>query len=171
MSDQLFEDTSHPTASSTGSLAFTVVGTPAPQGSKKGFYNKHSGRVQMVESSAKVAPWRDAVKYAALEARNTPGRPHHITFEGAVSVGIVFGLPRPKGHYGTGRNAGVVKASAPVWPAVKPDLDKLTRSTLDALREAGVYRDDARVVRLDVTKAYCSDAELPGATIVVSVYT
>lgn len=32
------------------------------------------------------------------------------------------------------------------FPSRKPDIDKLLRSTLDALTEAGVFTDDARVV-------------------------
>ena len=85
---------------------------------------------------------------------------------GPVRLRIVFWLVRPKGHYGTGRNEGVVKKSAPVWPATKPDSDKLTRSTMDALTDAQVYRDDAQVVHLDVWKAYADDSG-PGARITV----
>ena len=47
-----------------GALTFRVYGTPAPQGSKR-----HVGRGVMVESSKKVAPWRQDVVAAAAAGR------------------------------------------------------------------------------------------------------
>lgn len=147
-------------------LLISVHGNPAPQGSKRAFYNKATGRAQVVESSKAVKPWREAVKFAALEERNREGIP---TLTGPVAVTITFYLARPKGHYGTGRNAELVKESAPRVPSVKPDLDKLARSTLDALKDAGVYTDDAVVFDLHVSKVY-ADPRLPGALIRVQSY-
>jgi Holliday junction resolvase RusA-like endonuclease len=64
-------------------------------------------------------------------------------------VRVAFRLPRPKGHYG---RRGL-RPSAPAYPNVMPDLDKLARAILDALTGI-VWRDDAQVVRLDVEKIY-----------------
>jgi len=133
----------------TRRLVLRVSGTPAPQGSKR-----HVGNGVMVESSAKVKPWRQDVKHAAMEVLPQPWSP----LLGPVRLVARFYLTRPKGHYGTGRNAGVVKASAPEWPAVKPDVDKLLRSTMDALGEAGVWRDDSQVVVTDMSKSYAPTA-------------
>ena len=48
------------------SIEIIVLGTPAPQGSKHGYAVKakgaYTGKVAQVESSAKVKPWRMAVK-------------------------------------------------------------------------------------------------------------
>lgn len=137
-------------------LVARVHGIPAPQGSKR-----HVGGGRMIESSKKVGPWREAVKAAVLTA--TGRRP--TTVDGPVRVGITFILPRPKGHYGTGRNAGRVRTSAPAEPTTKPDLDKLLRSTLDALTDVGAIRDDAQVVRIEAAKVYSWPEEPPGATI------
>ena len=49
-------------------LTIKVYGIPGPQGSKKFCGVSKSGRGIMVESSAKVKPWREAVKWAAREA-------------------------------------------------------------------------------------------------------
>ena len=125
-------------------LTLTVLGVPAPQGSKR-----HVGGGVMVESSKKVKPWREAVKWAVVEAGNP-------TTTGAVSMTICFFLPRPAGHYGTGRNAGKIKQSAPLFPATRPDLDKLARSTLDGLTDAGVISDDSRIVTLNLSKRYAT---------------
>jgi crossover junction endodeoxyribonuclease RusA len=78
---------------------------------------------------------------------------------------VTFSLARPAGHYGTGRNAGIVRAGAPEFPATRPDLDKLARSTLDGLKSAGLYGDDGQVVILNVNKRYCLNGEPPGAGI------
>jgi Holliday junction resolvase RusA-like endonuclease len=146
-------------------IAFNVYGIPGPQGSKKGIaitkknkttgVREYTGKVAMLESSAKVKPWRAAVVEAAKAALPAP-------LPGGVNVSITFYLPRPRAHYGTGRNSGVLKASAPLYPAVKPDVDKLVRATLDGLTTAGAYADDARVVDLHSSKRY-ADNRAPGA--------
>jgi Holliday junction resolvase RusA-like endonuclease len=149
-------------------VTFNVYGLPGPQGSKKaipltkgkGAAKVYTGKVAMVESSAKVKPWRAAVAEAARQTVNG-------VIPGPVNVAITFFLPRPKSHYGTGRNAKVLKPGAPLYPEVKPDLDKLIRATLDALTTAGVYADDSKVVDLHTSKRY-ADHRTGGATI--SVY-
>lgn len=139
-------------------LDVIVRGLPAPQGSKR-----HVGRGILVESSKRVKPWRDAVRSTVADAWP------HDSFDGPVIVELTFAFPRPAGHYGTGRNAGTLKASAPLRPAGLPDVDKLARSTLDGIVAAGVLRDDARVVDLHARKRYCWHPVLPqpGARILI----
>ncbi|TQL46700.1 Holliday junction resolvase RusA-like endonuclease [Homoserinimonas aerilata] len=126
-------------------VAFQVDGTPAPQGSKKGFSRIGSTRVAMVESSDKVKPWRAAVKTAGEDAMN--GR---APLDGPLTVLITFRLAKPK----------TVKRDL---PTVYPDLDKLVRSTFDGLTAAGVIADDARICDLHTYKRYGE----PGADITV----
>lgn len=120
----------------------TVYGSPAPQGSKSAKRNKHTGRIQLVESSKYVKPWRDEVVASCLRVRKRGWQP----LTGPLAAEFVFTLTRPKTHFGTGRNADRVRPSAPLLPSGVPDLSKLARSTEDALTTAGVYRDDALVV-------------------------
>lgn len=131
-------------------ITFTVRGLPAPQGSKRAIRNRHTGRVALVESSKRVAPWRADVRAAALAAMGD-----RLPLFGPLTVSLTFALPRPKGHYGSGRNVAVVRPSAPSYPAGKPDLDKLVRSTLDALTGV-VFADDAQVVEVTARKLYGS---------------
>jgi crossover junction endodeoxyribonuclease RusA len=119
-------------------LAFTVIGTPAPQGSKR-----HVGNGRMVESSKAVQPWRDSVAWAARARANATGTP---TLTGPVHVDIRFRLPMPKSRKAADHRRGWA------WSERKPDLDKLTRSTLDALTTSGVIGDDAQVAMLTVDK-------------------
>lgn len=144
-------------------MRIVVVGTPAPQGSKK-FVGMRANHAVLVESSKKVAPWRKAVVKAAAAAY-----PFDEPFSGPLRVWMTFFLARPKGHYCTGKRAGQLRESAPVYPTVYPDVSKLARATEDALTDAGVWRDDAQVVEYVILeKRYIGDASpLPGAIITV----
>ena len=128
-------------------LHFTVHGMPAAQGSKR-----YVGHGVMVESSKKVKPWRQDVVAAALRAMEAD---HEFEmFTGPVEVTIDFFFARPKSHSGTGRNNGVLKVNAPLYVSTRPDIEKLERSTHDALTTAGVWRDDALVVKHTGSKRY-----------------
>lgn len=138
-------------------LTVTVAATPGPQGSKR-----HVGNGRMIESSAKVKPWREAVIIAAGAEMSRTG---WVQLAGPVTVGITFYLARPKSHYGTGRNAGVLRKSAPEFPGVKPDIDKLVRSTFDAITTVGAWHDDAQVVDTFLSKRYASPTVDIGRTL------
>jgi Holliday junction resolvase RusA-like endonuclease len=126
-------------------FAFYALGEPGPQGSKT------RTRYGMKESSAKVKPWRESIVAAAptIDRR----------LDGPLAVQRVFTLPRPK--------------AAPkrlTRPATTPDLDKLARSTCDALKTAGLIADDSRIsefVRLaKVWAGYDPDAlPVPGVIV------
>ncbi|MEI5520736.1 RusA family crossover junction endodeoxyribonuclease [Streptomyces brasiliscabiei] len=147
----------------TPALRLTVYGTPAPQGSK----NRNQAGA-LYESSAAVKPWREAVKTAALDALcHDDG---WAALDGPAWLDVQFSLRRPKHHFGTGKNAGRLKPSAPPYPTGTPDLDKLVRSTQDALKDAGVLADDSVVASLSASKVYVlwGDAlRTPGAVIKV----
>lgn len=116
-------------------ISYFVEGEPAPQGSKNGFVK--NGRVVMVESSKKVKPWREAVAWQTKAKVNEP-------MTSPVEIALVFHLPRPK---------SVTRK----WPSVKPDLDKLIRSTFDGLTTGGLYTDDALVIAVSASKQYATD--------------
>lgn len=141
------------------SFTLSVAGTPVPQGSKSVTRTGH-----MYEANKRTAGWRKLVRQRAEEKVAQLG---HAPYQGAVEVVLVFRLPRPRGHYGTGRNAGTIRASAPRWPAVKPDIDKLTRAVFDSLTAAGVWADDSRVVHLQASKQYVSAEGQPGVVVEV----
>jgi Holliday junction resolvase RusA-like endonuclease len=147
-------------------LAFRVYGTPAPQGSKRAFVR--GNRAIIVEQQhERVASWRDDVKGAALAAIDNCGQ-RWTPMPGPIHIQVTFWLKRPAGHYGTGRNAQTLKPSAPAWPARMPDLDKLQRSTFDALTQCGVWGDDGQIVFADISKQYARDYHPPGADIRVA---
>lgn len=128
-------------------IAFTVIGNPGPQGSKR-----HVGNGVMVESSKKVKPWRDDVRNAAQAWLDANGNPPLITVP--VVLEANFYLPRPKSR----KNDIVVPTM--------PDLSKLIRSTEDALTGV-VWKDDALVVKVWASKRYASYDGRPGAAITI----
>jgi hypothetical protein len=114
-------------------ITITVHGHPAPQGSKRAFAIRKggvlTGKAAVIESSHdRVKSWRQAVMDAALGAMG-----EREAMDGPLEVHMTFYLPRPKDHYGTGRNAHVLKPSAPPYPVKPPDCGKLARATEDAL--------------------------------------
>jgi Holliday junction resolvase len=134
-----------------------VPGLCKPAGSKRGFFNKKSGKVMIVDACAKSRPWKTDVKAFATEVYKGP------PLMGPVEVIAVFYVPRPKGHYGSGKNAAQLKSSAPAFPTTKPDLLKLMRACEDALTGV-IYKDDSQIVVEHMFKVY-ADQRGPGVSI------
>lgn len=134
----------------TEALKFTVYGVAKPAGSKRGFVNRHTGRVQVVDANANSRPWKNEVASAAAAAMNGAE-----LLDGPLMLGLEFYVPRPKGHFG---KRGL-RPSAPAIPTVKPDLLKLARGVEDALTGI-VYRDDAQIAREILDKFYGEPARV-----------
>lgn len=142
-------------------LQFFVPGIPAPGGSKRAFtVRRRDGSlgVGVQDAAKRNKPWRSDV--AVIAGHAMTGRP---LLTGPLMVQVEFVLSRPKGHFGTGRNARQVKRSAPVYPASKPDATKLWRAAEDALTGI-VWRDDSQIVQQIISKTY---GHKPGMRIVV----
>lgn len=138
-------------------LSFWVPGIPQPGGSKRPVRVGGTGRILLIDDCKRNKSWRNQVaSSAALAHRFGP-------FAGPLEVRFEFVISRPRGHYGTGRNAGKVRASAPVYPTVKPDTSKLVRAAEDSLTGI-IYIDDAQIVRQFAAKIYGSP---PGVRITV----
>lgn len=135
-------------AANSHQLVVTVHGQPAPQGSKK-----HVGHGVMVEASKRLPPWRQAICAAtAAECERASFQPAP---GGAYGVVAVFTLARPASHFRRTRDGRRwLKTTAPVAPAVQPDLDKLCRAALDGLADGGALENDSRVVALAAEKTY-----------------
>jgi len=133
-------------------LAFTVYGQAKPGGSKRAFLNPKTQQIVVIEDS-KNKPWRAEVVAAAAYAMDNCGIADPLL--GPLAVELRFYRPRPKGHYGSGRNSGVIKASAPAYPTTRPDVLKLARLVEDAMAHV-VYADDAQIVDEHLLKLWGS---------------
>ena len=137
----------------TRKVVFTVYGEAVPAGSKTTGSRKDGTRFvrdsgETRKKKMKTSEWRSHIQAGAGPAMNGGA-----LLEGPLALTVIFRLPRPKGHFGTGRNAGTLKKSAPAYPIVMPDTTKLLRAVEDALTGI-VYRDDAQIVKQHAHKRY-----------------
>lgn len=145
-------------------ITFFVPGIPKTAGSKRGIpiyrgkkgNKQFTGKVVVIEDCKKSADWRgDVIKFAS-EAYSGP------LITSAIWLRVNFLFSRPKNHFGTGKNKGTLKKSAPEHHLVKPDALKLMRAVEDALMGI-IYKDDAQVIHPDPYKMYVRGTRKPGA--------
>lgn len=122
-------------------VRFKVLGRPEPAGSKR-----FVGRV--IDANPNAKAWQHEVAIVALGAMRGEG-----LLDGPLGLITIFTLRRPKGHFGKGRNADVLKPNAPLFPTTRPDSTKLLRGVEDALTGV-VWHDDGQVVEQMVSKRY-----------------
>lgn len=126
-------------------IQFFVPGVPVPQGSKS--LSMKGGRAVMFDhNSAALKSWRNIVHFTGVSYRN-----NRCPVYTNVKMTLIFYMgERPKTHYTkTGKQSKQYRE----YPNVKPDIDKLIRSILDAL--TGVfYRDDSQVIQINASKLY-----------------
>ena len=131
-------------------IHFVVHGEPKPAGSKRAFSKKtKSGRTitSVVHDNPTTPNWMGLVGQVA--------RQHYDgeLLKGPIALTLFFYRPRPKNHYGTGRNSGKRKTSAPAFPTTIPDTIKLARAVEDALSGV-IWKNDSQKVDLHLNKRY-----------------
>jgi Holliday junction resolvase RusA-like endonuclease len=104
--------------------------------------------ITVTDENAKAKPF---IRAAARAARAAYGEPAEADFP--FELDVTFHVHRPLGHWGTGRNAHLLKDSAPARPTTMPDEDKLLRAAQDALGGI-VWDNDSQVVRAVAFKVY-----------------
>jgi len=120
----------------------TVLGEPKAQ--KR---HRHAKRGNFI---ATYDPQKaDKQDFLSIVQKNAPLEP----LDRPLKVEINFFFSRPTNHYGTGKNAGVLKPTAPTFHTVKPDTDNLAKFILDAMNKV-YWIDDSRICNLVVTKKY-----------------
>ena len=97
-----------------------------------------------------VQAWRTAVaETCRAHLEDHPGPP----MIGPIAMTIRFRFPP------------VASDKYRFWHTTKPDLDKLVRSTFDALKLGAVIGDDSSICKLTTVKRYVNDSETAGASI------
>jgi Holliday junction resolvase RusA-like endonuclease len=132
-----------------------VPGAPKTKGSLD-----HIGGGRVRESVIGSKTWRALVARRVVSERMQRG-----LFEptmAPVGVRILFRLPTPVGLVDL--PPGTLIDHAPI-ETFSGDNDKLYRNVLDALKDAGAYRDDVQVCKLSGGKVYVTDVEPQGAFI------
>jgi crossover junction endodeoxyribonuclease RusA len=121
---------------------FVIGGRPAPQGSKK-----HVGNGRMVEMSKYNTAWRKTV--AAAVKKWIERSPGFEVIDRPLIAAMYFTVPTP------------ASTKYPDSPAAPPDLSKYIRSVEDALKDAGFYTDDGRIVGYRGARKMWTKSALP----------
>lgn len=111
------------------------------------------GAVITDSKGEELKSWEAFVRAHSTSARNKQGMPI-VAPPHAVEVRLIFMLERPAGHW-TKRGVLSAEGTRKPLPTVKPDWDKLSRATADALT-GGLVEDDAQIAVADVAKIYTS---------------
>ena|SRR5215475_6766657 len=108
------------------------------------FISRSTGRAAMKEQlGADLKTWREAVKTAATDAMTLVSGDYPLT--GPLVAAVTFTLYKPTS----------APKRKPSWPTgKKKDVDKLLRSTFDALTASGIWEDDGQVVELSRLAKY-----------------
>lgn len=132
-------------------LSFDVPIRAVPgSNQKRGFVNPKTGRVIIADKAKGKHGYMAALRmFAAKTASEAGWEPA----TGPIVLHVDFVFTRPKGHFGTGKNAAVVKPSAPKHVTVKPDLTNLIKTTEDALTGIA-WRDDSQIVGHETRKLF-----------------
>ena len=144
-------------------IHFFVPGIPRPGGSKNAFaFRRKDGSLgaRVTDAGKHTKKWRECIAAAARRAYDGP------PLTGPLAIVMIAYMPRPKGHYGTGRNANKLKATAPAFHLIKPDATKLLRAAEDAMTGI-IWKDDSQVVRQEVEKLYANAAAQIGLHVLV----
>lgn len=125
-----------------------VLGEPLAQKrhrhASRGRDGKPSPFVRTYDPSANDK--RDLRRLVQAEAPDKPLR-------GPLRVDVFLFWPYLKGHYGSGRNSGVLKSSAPKWKDTGKDRDNCDKLILDTL--TGVFFvNDSQICAGEIKKQY-----------------
>jgi len=131
-------------------VTFFVPGKPRTKGSQKWVKSKHTGKSVPVTNEG-LETWCGMVATFAQRAMVDGGFAR--VDDGGVEIELFFVFERPKSHYRTGKNAHLLKDSAPERHTQKPDPDKLERAMFDSLTGI-IYRDDCQIDDHHTRKAW-----------------
>jgi crossover junction endodeoxyribonuclease RusA len=122
-------------------ISFTVLGKAQPQGSMKAFMI--GGKPRLTSDNTKMKPYRQQVGWSALDARTAAGY-SGLFAEKHIAVGVEFKFYFAKPPSISKKRRHMI---------VKPDADKICRSTIDAMTGI-MYADDAQIISLSASKEY-----------------
>ena len=97
-------------------------------------------------------------KEASIQKATVEGETRVFTLP--LTVTYLFVFPRPKSHYGSGKNASVLKPSAPRHCTNVKDLDNLEKFYADSFNFIH-YEDDRQIVTSMATKRWARLGEQP----------
>lgn len=122
---------------------FIVRSEPRPQPRPRA--SRIAGRIR-IYTPASASLYKAAVQASAREAIPFEDGP----IDSAVSFEVEFVMRRP---------ARIRKGEVFVPHICRPDIDNLLKSTLDAIVDAGILKDDCFVAKVTMSKRYANPEE------------
>ncbi len=114
---------------------------------------KTKGGKQYISFYTKAETRNAEMKIAVIAKKQSPRK----LLDTALRVDMFFYVPRPQGHYGTGRNASIIKPQFQyAYPTPKPDYDNYEKLALDALTGV-IWADDSIVCQGWKEKIYSTN--------------
>jgi Holliday junction resolvase RusA-like endonuclease len=124
-------------------ISFTILGKPVPL-SRTG-HGQFGGKYFSAPTSIQIG--------LVVDAWQKSGEPR-FDDDTPLCLDARFLFERPAGHFGTGRNAGVLKDRFLLTePTGRPDLDNMVKLICEAL-QGNAFKDDSRVVTIHAAKRY-----------------
>lgn len=145
---------------------FAIPGEPVPWTPTK--QNRHTGNRFLPDRQEEAV-----ARNVSFINERLGGAGHDLVFgpDQPLALDCLFYVKRNKGHYGTGRNAGVLKDWAPRWPTGRPDRSNLEKMIEDCLVLARVMPDDDQVVDGHSRKVYVPWGEQPRTVVRIRAVT
>lgn len=136
-------------------IQFTILGNPKAQKRHRTYTRGKGGK--LLPFARNVDPSKtDKADMLAQIMQYNPGAP----WTGPVELRVTWFIPRPRSHYRTGKNAGILRDDAPRYCGKKPDIDNYLKALLDCMN--GVFfLDDCQVARVTAFKVYEDPPEQP----------
>jgi Holliday junction resolvase RusA-like endonuclease len=128
----------------TKEIKFSVPGKPQGKARARTFYNPSLGRMQSITPEQTVL-YENLIKLSYQRVAHG-----QMMDEGPLDVEIVAVFAPPKSA-SKKRKKSMLDGS--IYPEVKPDIDNITKTVLDALNGLA-YKDDKSVVWLSAIKVY-----------------
>lgn len=97
----------------------------------------------------------DKKDFLSIVQDNAPEKPHDRPLRLIVDAYFT----RPKSHFKTGKNIGVLKDSAPINHIARPDWDNVGKFISDALNKI-YWRDDSVLCEVGVRKRYSENPRI-----------
>jgi len=119
-----------------------VLGDPKPQAR-----HRHFSKGKFSSTYDPTAEKKGS--FVSIIQDDAPGVP----WDCPLSLELSFYFHRPKNHFGTGKNADVLKATAPEWHTNTPDIDNLQKFVQDSMNKI-FYKDDSSICQITARKLY-----------------
>lgn len=130
-------------------MKFTVEGKPQGKARARTFYNRRLGKMQSI-TPEKTVDYEDLVRWSYKAA----GGEYYGRGLFVVHITAVYEVPTSYL-----KNTREMALRGEIKPAVKPDIDNIVKSILDALNGVAYY-DDSEVIGLTAEKMYGENARV-----------